>query len=67
VTAMLFTERLGVRLAIGWGMGALVSAAGVTLSFLLDLPTGATIVSTFGAVLLLVAAYRLVAPRPAVA
>jgi zinc/manganese transport system permease protein len=67
VTAMLFTERLGLRLAIGWGMGALVSAAGVTLSFLLDLPTGATIVSTFGAVLLLVAAYRLVAPRPAVA
>jgi zinc/manganese transport system permease protein len=55
VAAMLFTERLGLRLAIGWGMGALVSAAGVALSFLLDLPTGATIVATFGAVLLLVA------------
>jgi len=60
VTAMLFTERLGIRLAIGWGMGALVSAAGVALSFLLDLPTGATIVATFGAALLLVAAYRTV-------
>jgi zinc/manganese transport system permease protein len=60
VAAMLFTERLGLRLAIGWGMGALVSAAGVALSFLLDLPTGATIVATFGAVLLLVAAYRTV-------
>jgi zinc/manganese transport system permease protein len=67
VTAMLFTERLGVRLAIGWGMGALVSAAGVGFSFLLDLPTGATIVSTFGAVLLLVAGYRLVSQRPTLA
>jgi zinc/manganese transport system permease protein len=67
VTAMLLTERLGVRLAIGWGMGALVSAAGVGFSFLLDLPTGATIVSTFGAVLLLVAGYRLVSQRPTLA
>jgi zinc/manganese transport system permease protein len=58
VAAMLFTERLGVRLAIGWTMGALVSAGGVTLSFVLDLPTGATIVATFGGALLLVAAYR---------
>jgi ABC-type Mn2+/Zn2+ transport system permease subunit len=35
-----------------------VSAAGVALSFQLDLPTGATIVATFGAALLIVAAYR---------
>jgi zinc/manganese transport system permease protein len=67
VTAMLFTERLGIRLAIGWGMGALVSAAGVALSFVLDLPTGATIVATFGAALLLVALYRAAARRPAAA
>ena len=58
VTAMLFAERLGARLAIGWGMGALVSAAGVSLSFVLDLPTGATIVATFGVTLLLVALLR---------
>ncbi|HLE61341.1 MAG TPA: iron chelate uptake ABC transporter family permease subunit, partial [Thermoanaerobaculaceae bacterium] len=67
VAAMLFTERLGLRLAIGWAMGALVSAAGVALSFLLDLPTGATIVATFGAALLLVAAYRVVVHRTALA
>src|SRR6267378_2553031 len=48
VAAMLFAERLGPRLAIGWTMGTLVSAAGVSCSFLLDLPTGATIVGTFG-------------------
>jgi zinc/manganese transport system permease protein len=58
VAAMLFTERLGTRLAIGWTIGAAVSAGGVALSFLLDLPTGATIVATFGAVLLLLAGYR---------
>jgi zinc/manganese transport system permease protein len=58
VTAMLFAERLGARLAIGWAMGVLVSAAGVSLSFVMDLPTGATIVATFGVTLLLVAALR---------
>jgi zinc/manganese transport system permease protein len=58
VTAMLFAERLGPRLAIGWSMGALVSALGVYLSFVLDLPTGATIVATFGAVLAVLAASR---------
>ena len=57
VTAMLFSERLGPRLAIGWTMGTLVSALGVSFSFLLDLPTGATIVATFGACLLVVAGY----------
>jgi zinc/manganese transport system permease protein len=58
VSAMLFTRRIGPRLAIGWGMGAAVSAVGVYLSYLLDLPTGATIVTTFGAALLLVAGVR---------
>jgi zinc/manganese transport system permease protein len=65
VAAMLFTERLGTRLAIGWTMGAVVSAGGVALSFLLDLPTGATIVATFGAALLIVAAYRQAFRKPA--
>ena len=58
VTAMLLSERLGPRLAIGWTMSAAVSAAGVAASFALDLPTGATIVATFGLTLLVVAALR---------
>jgi zinc/manganese transport system permease protein len=58
VTAMLFAARLGPRLAIGWAMGALVSAGGVALSFVLDLPTGATIVATFGFALLLLAGVK---------
>jgi zinc/manganese transport system permease protein len=51
VGAMLFAEKIGRRLAIGWTMGTLVSALGVYLSVFLDLPTGATIVCTFGLVL----------------
>jgi zinc/manganese transport system permease protein len=53
VGAMLFADNIGKRLAIGWTMGTLVSAFGVYLSVLLDMPTGATIVCTFGAILLL--------------
>jgi ABC-type Mn2+/Zn2+ transport system permease subunit len=39
-------------------MGTIVSALGVYLSLILDLPTGATIVCTFGAVLAVMAAAR---------
>ena len=52
VAAMLYAETVGRRLAIGWTMGTLVSAAGVYLSLVLDLPTGATIVCTFGLALI---------------
>ena len=51
VGAMLFADRVGPRLAIGWTMGTLVSALGCYLSVVVDTPTGATIVVTFGAVL----------------
>jgi len=55
---MLFSQRIGTRLAIGWTMGVIVSAIGVYVSFTADLPTGATIVATFGAGLLVMAAAR---------
>lgn len=58
VAAMLFAQSIGKRLAIGWTMGALVSAIGILLSFKLDLPTGAAIVCTFGIALLLLAVVR---------
>jgi len=58
VGAMLYAERIGSRLAIGWTMGTLVSAVGVYLSLKIDLPTGATIVCTFGLVLILMALAR---------
>src|SRR6476659_9480763 len=58
VAAMLYSESIGKRLAIGWTMGTVVSALGVYLSLRLDLPTGATIVCTFGLVLILMALVR---------
>src|SRR5881409_1292538 len=58
VAAMLYADTIGRRLAIGWSMGTVVSALGVYLSLKLDLPTGATIVCTFGIVLILMAAVR---------
>ncbi len=58
VAAMLYADTVGRRLAIGWTMGTIVSAIGVYLSLVLDLPTGATIVCTFGIVLALMAAVR---------
>ena len=58
VAAMLYAEGIGRRLAIGWTMGTIVSALGVYLSLKLDLPTGATIVCTFGLMLIIMAAVR---------
>jgi len=58
VGAMLYAERIGPRLAIGWTMGTLVSALGVYLSLKIDLPTGATIVCTFGLILILMGLLR---------
>jgi zinc/manganese transport system permease protein len=61
VAAMLYADRIGPRLAIGWTMGTVVSALGIYLSVKLDLPTGATMVCTFGLVLILMAAVRPIA------
>jgi zinc/manganese transport system permease protein len=58
VAAMLYAETVGRRLAIGWTMGTVVSALGVYLSLKLDLPTGATIVCTFGLMLILMAVVK---------
>lgn len=65
VAAMLFADTIGRRLAIGWTMGTIVSALGVYLSLMLDLPTGATIVCTFGIVLVLMSVVRVLVPRRA--
>jgi zinc/manganese transport system permease protein len=64
VGGMLFSGRIGPRLAIGWVMGVVVSMLGMYFSVLFDLPTGATIVCTFGLVLALLAAVRPLIWRP---
>src|SRR5262245_45186236 len=58
VGAMLWASQIGPRLAIGWVMGGLVSMLGMYFSVSLDLPTGATIVCTFGLALIVMAAIK---------
>ena len=58
VAGILFSGKIGPRLAIGWTMGVVVSILGMYFSVVFDLPTGATIVCTFGAVLILMAGVR---------
>ena len=53
--AALLTASVSARLLIGWAAGALVSALGLWASFAWDLPTGATVVTSFGALMALVA------------
>lgn len=64
VGAMLWARKIGPRLAVGWIMGVFVSILGMYFSVQFDLPTGATIVCTFGLVLIVMALLRpLVARR----
>ena len=63
VAAMLYATSVGARLAIGWTMGTAVSLLGMYLSVVFDLPTGATIVCTFGLVLIVMALIRPIVQR----
>jgi len=51
----LLTHSVTGRLAIGWAFGLFVSVMGLSASYAWDLPTGATVVTTFGALLAAVA------------
>jgi zinc/manganese transport system permease protein len=61
VGGVLFSNRLGVRLALGWLIGVVVSIIGCSLSYGFNLPTGATVVCTFGIALVTAAIARQVA------
>ncbi len=58
VGAVAWAPRTGPRLATGWVMGVIVSMAGMYFSVQFDLPTGATIVCTFGLALIMMALLR---------
>src|SRR5687767_15421903 len=46
------------RLLTGWAFGTAVSVLGIAASAALDLPTGATVVCAFGAMLLALAVFQ---------
>jgi zinc/manganese transport system permease protein len=56
--AMLSGHSVAGRLLLGWALGLMVSALGLWASFHWDLPTGAAVVATFGALLAAVAVAR---------
>jgi len=62
VCGSLFSHRVGPRLLIGWTLGFAASVVGLTGSYVWDLPTGATVVCTFGLILILAAIARIL-PR----
>ncbi len=55
--AAMLARGVGARLGLGWALGAAVSGAGLAASWHWDLPTGATLVSAFGAAIGLAAAF----------
>jgi ABC-type Mn2+/Zn2+ transport system permease subunit len=55
IVAIMLTERLGLQLLIGWGVGTLVSVGGLVISYYCDLPSGPAVVVTYGATLLVAA------------
>jgi zinc/manganese transport system permease protein len=56
-------NRIGNRLLIGWVIALIGGVGGLFLSFWWDLPSGAAIVCTFGALLILVSIYALIRTR----
>lgn len=62
VAALLFFKGIRQRLFFGWSFGVVGSLGGMLLSVILDLPTGASIVVTFGILLILVVIYRALRP-----
>jgi len=67
VAGMLYSSRIGPRLAIGWLMGIIVSVLGMYFSVQFDLPTGAAIVCTFGLALIVMAVVKPLIVRKAAA
>ncbi len=55
VVAALVVRGIAARLLVGWGVGVAVSSLGLLASWRWDLPTGAAIVTAFGALLGVVA------------
>jgi zinc/manganese transport system permease protein len=53
IIGSLFSSKAGLVLVIAWAAGIAASGAGLAASFLLDLPTGAAMVSAFGVSLII--------------
>ena len=57
IASMMITNVLWKQLIIGWSMGLIVSIIGLYLSYIADLPSGPTVVSFYGLMLIFIALY----------
>lgn len=53
IATLLLTDKLWLQLILGWSMGTVVSLVGLLVSYFGDLPSGPTVVATYGLALLL--------------
>lgn len=58
VCATLLARNIATRLVIGWAVGFVASVLGIFFSVQFDMPTGESVVTTFGGLLVLVAVAR---------
>lgn len=65
VVTKFFWTRLVTRLLAGWGIAIVASVSGLAASWGWDLPTGATVVAAFGAILIVSAIVRALGRRTA--
>ena len=61
--ASLFVERFGTQLVLAWAVAAVTTVFGLTLSAVGDMPTGPSLVSCFGAALVLFVVARSFVPN----
>lgn len=64
VIAVMFAETISRRIAVGWIAGAVVSLAGMILSYYGDLPTGPAVVACFAALLVAAGLTHMVMSSP---
>jgi len=64
ITSIMITDVLWKQLIIGWSMGLVVSVIGLYISYMADLPSGPTVVTFYGLMLLLVALTLFVLKSP---
>jgi zinc/manganese transport system permease protein len=53
IATIMITDRLWLQLLLGWTMGTVVSVFGLLVSYFADLPSGPTVVATYGFALLM--------------
>lgn len=55
IIALMITDKLRYQLVIGWVVGTVVSSIGIYLSWVLDAPSGPTVISFYAVVLVVIA------------